>query len=78
MEAEVRMAKRDDDPEVLIEQLTRRASEVEPPPMGRPLVSPPYGVPIPFGAPPPEPVTLDPEHIPWELRDDGPPREESA
>jgi hypothetical protein len=63
------MPARDDDPDALIEQLTERAPEVEPPPMGRPIVSPPYGVPIPFGAPPPEPVQLDPEQIPWELRD---------
>jgi hypothetical protein len=71
MVSEVRMAaKREDDPEALIEQLTRRAGEVEPPPMGRPIVSPPYGVPIPFGAPPPEPIQLAPDEIPWELREE--------
>jgi hypothetical protein len=49
--------------------------DVEPPPMasqapvaslGIPGYSPP---PIPFGDPPPEPVTIEGE-IPWELRDD--------
>lgn len=71
MVAEVGMAATyDDDPEALIEQLTRRAGEVEPPPMGRPIVSPPYGIPIPFGAPPPEPVHLAPDDIPWELREE--------
>ena len=63
-------AKREDDPEALIEQLTRRTPEVEPPPMGRPIVSPPYGMPIPFGAPPAEPIELAPDEIPWELRDE--------
>jgi hypothetical protein len=70
MTVEVRMAaQHDDDPEALIEQLTSRTTEVEPPPMARPVVSPPYGVPIPFGAPPPEPIELDESQLPWELRD---------
>jgi hypothetical protein len=70
MDAEVPMARRrDDDPDALIEQLTRHSSGVEPPPMARPVVSPPYGVPIPFGAPPPEPVRLVEGEIPWELQE---------
>lgn len=64
-------ATHDDDPDALIEQLTRRSGGVEPPPMARPIVSPPYGVPIPFGAPPPEPIQLAPDEIPWELREEG-------
>jgi len=60
----------DDDPEALIEQLTGRIRDIEPPPMARPVVSPPYGVPIPFGAPPTEPIELAPDEIPWELRDE--------
>ncbi|WP_284253034.1 hypothetical protein [Pseudolysinimonas kribbensis] len=63
-------ANHDDDPDALIEQSTRRAPDVEPPPMARPIVSPPYGVPIPFGAPPAEPIQLAPDEIPWELRED--------
>jgi hypothetical protein len=63
-------ARHDDDPDALIEQLTRRAPDVEPPPMSRPIVSPPYGVPIPFGAPPVEPIELAPDEVPWELRED--------
>jgi hypothetical protein len=63
-------AKHDDDPDALIEQLTRRTPDVEPPPMARPIVSPPYGVPIPFGAPPAEPIVLAPDDVPWELRED--------
>ena len=62
--------KKDDDPDALIEQLTMRSAAIEPPPMGRPAVSPPYGVPIPFGAPPAEPVELVAGEVPWELRDD--------
>ena len=62
--------KKHDDPDALIEQLTTRGDDVEPPPMGRPVVSPPYGVPIPFGAPPAEPVELVPGEIPWELREE--------
>lgn len=63
-------AKHDDDPDALIEQLTRGTPGIEPPPMARPVVSPPYGVPIPFGAPPPEPIELAPDEIPWELREE--------
>ncbi len=59
--------KKPDDPERLIETLT---APVEPPPMARPIVSPPYGSPIPFGAPPAEKVTLVDGEIPWELREE--------
>ena len=43
--------------------------KVEPPPMSRPLMAPPYAYPIPFGEPPAEPVELVEGEIPWELRD---------
>ena len=56
-----------DDPDRLIEQLSSR--DVEPPPMGRPMVPPPYSNPIPFGAPPEQPIELVEGEIPWELRD---------
>jgi len=50
----------------VIDKLTPR---VEPPPMSRPMMSPPYAFPIPFGEPPAEPVELIDGEIPWELRD---------
>jgi hypothetical protein len=43
---------------------------VMPPPMAPPPVPHPYSNPIPFGAPPEEPVTLAPDEIPWELREE--------
>jgi len=51
----------------VIDKLTEK---VEPPPMSRPMMSPPYAFPIPFGEPPAEPVQLVDGEIPWELRDD--------
>lgn len=54
------------DADELIEHLTPR---VEPPPMSRPMMAPPYAYPIPFGEPPTEPVELVEGEIPWELRD---------
>ena len=64
------MAKNDehDDADELLDALKPPA--VEPPPMSPPPVPPPYSSPIPFGAPPAEPVTLVPGEIPWELRED--------
>jgi len=50
----------------VIDKLTPR---VEPPPMSRPMMSPPYAYPIPFGEPPAEPVELVDGEIPWELRE---------
>lgn len=52
----------------VIENLTPR---VEPPPMSRPMMAPPYAYPIPFGEPPAEPVELVDGDIPWELREPG-------
>ena len=49
--------------------LEKLSPKVEPPPMSRPLLSPPYAFPIPFGEPPAEPVELVDGEIPWELRD---------
>jgi len=50
----------------VIDKLTPK---VEPPPMSRPMMSPPYAYPIPFGEPPAEPVELVDGEIPWELRE---------
>ena len=57
-----------DDAQALLDILTTQA--VQPPPMAPPPVPYPYANPIPFGAPPEEPVTLEPGEIPWELRED--------
>ena len=61
------MSAKKDDPKRLIEQLSSDA--VEPPPMGRPMVPPPYANLIPFGAPPEQPIELVEGEIPWELRE---------
>jgi hypothetical protein len=54
------------DAAALLETVSPR---VEPPPMSRPMMAPPYAYPIPFGAPPDQPVELVEGEIPWELRD---------
>jgi hypothetical protein len=46
------------------------AAGVEEPPTGAAPVLPWYGAPIPFGDPPPWPIELAPDELPWELRDD--------
>ena len=55
------------DAEALLDTLL---TNLEPPPMAPPPVPHPYANPIPFGAPPAEPVTLAPDEIPWELREE--------
>ena len=55
------------DAEALLDTLL---TNLEPPPMAPPQVPHPYANPIPFGAPPEEPVTLAPDEIPWELREE--------
>ncbi len=66
MSATPRKKKAQDAAAEVIEKLT---PSIEPPPMSRPMMSPPYAFPIPFGEPPAEPVKLVDGEIPWELRD---------
>jgi hypothetical protein len=56
-------------PDAAAEVIQNLTPRVEPPPMSRPLMAPPYAYPIPFGEPPSEPVKLVDGEIPWELRD---------
>ncbi len=56
-------------PDAAAEVMQNLTPRVEPPPMSRPMMAPPYAYPIPFGEPPPEPVELVDGEIPWELRD---------
>jgi len=57
-------------PDAADEVLEKLSPRVEPPPMSRPAIPVPYAFPIPFGEPPPEPVTLVEGEIPWELREE--------
>jgi hypothetical protein len=57
-------------PDAADEVLEKLTPQIEPPPMSRPTIPIPYGIPIPFGEPPAEPVTLVEGEIPWELRDE--------
>ncbi|MEP6844043.1 MAG: hypothetical protein ABJA11_11000 [Pseudolysinimonas sp.] len=63
------MSKAKKRPDAAAEVIDKLSPHVEPPPMSRPLLSPPYAFPIPFGEPPAEPVKLVDGEIPWELRD---------
>jgi hypothetical protein len=61
--------KKDAAPRAADEVIDTLTPKVEPPPMSRPMMSPPYAFPIPFGEPPAELVQLVDGEIPWELRD---------
>ena len=69
MSAAPRKKKRDSAPAAAAEVIGSLTPKVEPPPMSRPMMSPPYAFPIPFGEPPAEPVELVDGEIPRELRD---------
>jgi hypothetical protein len=56
-------------PDAASDVIQKLTPQIEPPPMSRPMMSPPYAFPIPFGEPPTEPVELVDGEIPWELRD---------
>jgi hypothetical protein len=69
MSAAARKKKAAEGQDAAADVIGKLTPKVEPPPMSRPMMSPPYAFPIPFGEPPPEPVELVEGEIPWELRD---------
>lgn len=69
MSTDPRKKKQDATPDAAADVIDTLTPQVEPPPMSRPMMSPPYAYPIAFGEPPAQPVELVDGEIPWELRD---------